>query len=170
MTPSEQAQKKKRRTVHSISFKEEDLKIIQLAAQQEGVSFASFLKYATLEYIKESLEYQRLVSSGEMDQGQKEKTATESMGALEETVKNTLLSMHESIQYQLRVIRWYAQHGLYYQFYYNQVVPAEDRESKAKLAKIRMDNASLDLAKELKKEDFQKIEQKNRESQYLNSI
>jgi hypothetical protein len=60
MTLPVQPQKKKRRTIHSISFKEDDLKIIQLAAQQEGISFAAFLKNATLEYIRESLEYQRL--------------------------------------------------------------------------------------------------------------
>ena len=117
MTSQEQSQKKKRRTVHSISFKDEDLKIIQLAAQQEGVSFASFLKYATLEYIKESLEYQRLVNSGAMNQEQKEKTVPEAMGVFEDTIKKTLLSMHESIKFQLRVIRWYAERGLYYQFY-----------------------------------------------------
>ena len=170
MTPQEQTPKKKRRTVHSISFKDEDLKIIQLAAQQEGVSFASFLKYATLEYIKESLEYQRLVSLGAMDPAQKEKTIPETMAAFEETIKNTLLSIHENLEFKLKVIMWYAQHGLYYQFYYNQVVPTEERNNKAKLAKIRMEDATIDLMRGLKKEDLQKIEQKFNETKYLNKI
>jgi len=153
MTSPEQAQKKKRRTVHSISFKDEDLKIIQLAAQQEGVSFASFLKFATLEYIKESLEYQRLVSSGAMSQEQKEKTTSEAMGALEDTIKKTLLSMHESIKFQLRVIRWYAERGLYYQFYYSNVTVPEERDERARLAKIRMDSVNSELVKLLDVDD-----------------
>jgi len=95
MTPENQIQNKNRRTVHSISFKDEDLKIIKLAAQQEGISFASFLKHATLEYIKESLEYQRLVDSGEMSKEQK--AGPEAFSAFEETIKNTLLSIHGSI-------------------------------------------------------------------------
>jgi len=161
MTPQEQAQKKKRRTVHSISFKDEDLKIIQLAAQQEGVSFASFLKYATLEYIKESLEYQRLVNSGAMSQEQKEKTVPEAMGVFEDTIKKTLLSMHESIKFQLRVIRWYAERGLYYQFYYSNVTVPEERDERATLAKIRMDTVNTELVKLLDIDDKKKVEQKN---------
>ena len=161
MTPQEQAQKKKRRTVHSISFKDEDLKIIQLAAQQEGVSFASFLKYATLEYIKESLEYQRLVNSGAMGQEQKEKTVPEAMGVFEDTIKKTLLSMHESIKFQLRVIRWYAERGLYYQFYYSNVTVPEERDERVRLAKIRMDSVNTELVKLLDIDDKKKVEQKN---------
>ena len=65
---------------------------------------------------------------------------------------------------------WYAQHGLYYQFYYNQVVPTEERNNKAKLAKIRMEDATIDLMRGLKKEDLQKIEQKFNETKYLNKI
>ena len=159
MTSPEQAQKKKRRTVHSISFKDEDLKIIQLAAQQEGVSFASFLKYATLEYIKESLEYQRLVNSGAMEQGQKEKSIPETMAAFEDTIKKTLLSMHENTQFQLKLIRWYAERGLYYQFYYSQVVPPEERDERTRLARIRMDNATAELVKKFDGDD---MEQKNK--------
>ena len=161
MTPPEQAPKKKRRSVHSISFKDEDLKIIQLAAQQEGVSFASFLKYATLEYIKESLEYQRLVNSGAMSQEQKEKTVPEAMGAFEDTIKKTLLSMHESIKFQLRVIRWYAERGLYYQFYYSNVTVPEERDERARLAKIRMDTVNTELVKLLDIDDKKKVESKN---------
>ena len=153
MTPQEQAQKKKRRTVHSISFKDEDLKIIQLAAQQEGVSFASFLKYATLEYIKESLEYQRLVNSGAMSQEQKDKTVPEAMGAFEDTIKKTLFSMHENIKFQLRVIRWYAERGLYYQFYYSNVTVPEERDERVRLAKIRMDSVNTELVKLLDSDD-----------------
>ena len=65
MTPPEQAPKKKRRTVHSISFKDEDLKIIQLAAQQEGVSFASFLKYATWSTSKSPLNISDWLNQGQ---------------------------------------------------------------------------------------------------------
>jgi len=161
MTPQEQTPKKKRRTVHSISFKDDDFKIIQLAAQQEGISFASFLKYATLEYIKESLEYQRLVKSGAMSQEQKEKTVPEAMGVFEDTIKKTLLSIHENIKFQLRVIRWYAERGLYYQFYYSQMTVPEERDERAKLAKIRMDSVTDELVKLLDSDDKKKIEPKN---------
>ena len=54
----------KNRTVHSISFKDDDLKIIKLAAEQEGVSFASFVKNAALAYIRQSLEYQPWLNPG----------------------------------------------------------------------------------------------------------
>ena len=161
MTPQEQTPKKKRRTVHSISFKDDDLKIIQLAAQQEGVSFASFLKYATLEYIKESLEYQRLVNSGAMSQEQKDKTVPEAMGVLEDTIKKTLLSMHENIKFQLRVVRWYAERGLYYQFYYSQMTLPEERDERATLAKIRMDSVTTELVKLLDIDDKNKVEPNN---------
>jgi len=147
--------------VHSISFKDEDLKIIQLAAQQEGVSFASFLKYATLEYIKESLEYQRLVNSGAMSQEQKDKTVPEAMGVLEDTIKKTLLSMHENIKFQLRVVRWYAERGLYYQFYYSQMTLPEERDERATLAKIRMDSVTTELVKLLDIDDKNKVEPNN---------
>ena len=104
MTLPVQPQKKKRRTIHSISFKEDDLKIIQLAAQQEGISFAAFLKNATLEYIRESLEYQRLEDSGGMSKEQK--AMPEAFSAFEDTIKGTLLSIHESINWKLKKIDW----------------------------------------------------------------
>ena len=136
MTPQEQIQKKKRRTVHSISFKDEDFKIINLAAQQEGISFASFLKNATLEYIRESLEYRRLVDSGGMSKEQK--GVSESFGAFEDTISNTLLSMNENINSKLRRIDWMLENSLYYQFYFNRLMPEEERVNMAKVAKQRM--------------------------------
>jgi len=147
MTFQEQMQKKKRRTVHSISFKDEDLKIIKLAAQQEGISFASFLKNATLEYIKESLEYQRLVDSGKLNGEQK--AMPEGLGSFEETIKNTLLSIHESIKWKLNRIELLAEHSIYYQFYFNPATPEEDKKNKVMLANQRMEVAMDCLKEEL---------------------
>ena len=142
MINQEQVQKKKRRTVHSISFKDEDLKIIKLAAQQEGISFASFLKHATLEYIKESLEYQRLVDSGQMSKVQKPTD-------FEDAIKSTLLSIYESITRKLKKIEWLTEHSIYYQFYFNPVTPEEEKENKVKLAKYRMKVAMDEMQSEL---------------------
>ena len=146
MTPQDQPQKKKRRTVHSISFKDEDFKIIKLAAQQEGISFASFLKNATLEYIKESLEYQRLVDSGGLNKDQK--AVSESFGAFEDTIKNTLLSMNENIGCRLKKIEWLVESVLYYQFYFNPATSEEERKNMAKLANHRMKICYEDRKKE----------------------
>jgi hypothetical protein len=88
----------------------------ELLSQQEGISFASFLKHATLEYIKESLEYQRLVDSGEMSKQQN--AVPEAFSSFEETINNTLLSMYESINRMLNKIEWLAENGIYYQFYF----------------------------------------------------
>jgi len=150
MLTQEQKQTKKRRTVHSISFKDEDVKIIKLAAQQEGISFASFLKHATLEYIKESLEYQRLVDSGEMSKEQK--AGPEAFSAFEETIKNTLLSMFESIDWRLKKIEWLTERSIYYQFYFNPATPEEDKNNKVTLANQRMKVAMDWLKKELGQE------------------
>jgi hypothetical protein len=136
MTLPVQLQKKKRRTIHSISFKEDDLKIIQLAAQQEGISFAAFLKNATLEYIRESLEYQRLEDSGGMSKEQK--AMPEAFSAFEDTIKGTLLSIHESINWKLKKIDWMLEHSLFYQFYFNRVMSEEERVNMAKVAQQRM--------------------------------
>ncbi len=136
MTPQDQPQKKKRRTVHSISFKDEDFKIIKLAAEQEGISFASFLKNATLEYIKESLEYQRLVDSGGLNKDQK--AVSESFGTFEDTIKNTLLSIHENINWKLKRIDWLLENSLYYQFYFNRLMTEEEQNNMAKVANQRM--------------------------------
>jgi len=147
MIPQEQAQSKKRRTVHSISFNDEDFKIIKLAAQQEGISFASFLKNATLEYIKESLEYQRLVDSGAMSKEQK--ATPEGFSAFEETIKNTLMSIHESIKLKLIRIEKLAENSIYYQFYFNPATPEEDKKNKFTLATQRMKVAMDWLEEEL---------------------
>ena len=100
-----------------------------------------------------------------MAQEQKEKTIPESMGVFEETIRNTLLSMHENIQYQLKMIKWYAERGLYYQFYYNMAVPGDEQENRMNLAKYRMDMATEGLKKLLGAEYNQGIEQKNKESE-----
>ena len=150
MTPQDQPEKKKRRTVHSISFKDEDFKIIKLAAEQEGISFATFLKNATLEYIKESLEYQRLVDSGGMNKEQK--PMPEAFGAFEDTIKNTLLSIHENINWKLKRIDWMLENSLYYQFYFNRVMPEEEQINMAKLANQRLKKAMERMKDEIKEE------------------
>ena len=96
-----------------------------------------------------------------MNQEQKEKTVPEAMGAFEDTIKKTLFSMHENIKFQLRVIRWYAERGLYYQFYYSNVTVPEERDERARLAKIRMDTVNTELVKLLDIDDKKKVEQKN---------
>ena len=96
-----------------------------------------------------------------MSQEQKEKTVPEAMGAFEDTIKKTLLSMHENIKFQLRVIRWYAERGLYYQFYYSQMTLPEERDERATLAKIRMDSVTTELVKLLDGDDKKKVEPKN---------
>ena len=168
MTPQEQPQKTKRRTVHSISFKDEDLKIIKLAAQQEGISFASFLKNATLEYIKESLEYQRLVDSGALKKEQK--AMLEAFGAFEETIRNTLLAMNENIKSRLRRIEWLAEHSIYYQFYFNGPTPEEDKKNKVTLANQRMEAAMDWLKEDLGGKNNQGIEQETKEPEQQENI
>ena len=148
MINQEQVQKKKRRTVHSISFKDEDLKIIKLAAQQEGISFASFLKHATLEYIKESLEYQRLVDSGQMSK--EAKADSGDLAAFEETIKNTLLEMYKNFKGKLERIEWLAENSIYYQFYFNPATPEEEKRNKALLANQRMKTLADRIKDELK--------------------
>lgn len=157
MNAQDQPYKKKRRTVHSISFNDDDLKIIKLAAQQEGLSFASFLKNATLEYIKESLEYQRLVDSGAIKEQQKDKAIPDAMGTFENTVKNTLLSIHEQTKAKLRRIEWLVENNLYYQFYYNRMVPDEELENTIKLATYRMKKTMERLKAEIGKEEDKRI-------------
>jgi hypothetical protein len=141
---------KKRRTVHSISFKDEDLKIIKLAAQQEGISFASFLKHATLEYIKESLEYQRLVDSGQMSK--EAKADSGDLAAFEETIKNTLLEMYKNFKGKLERIEWLAENSIYYQFYFNPATPEEEKRNKALLANQRMKTLADRIKDELRQE------------------
>jgi hypothetical protein len=89
-----------------------------------------------LEYIKESLEYKRLVDSGEMSKQQN--AVPEAFSTFEETINNTLLSMYESINKRLKKIEWLAENGIYYQFYFHPSTTEEEREGKSKLANERM--------------------------------
>ena len=122
--------------MHSISFKDEDFKIIKLAAQQEEISFASFLKRATLEHIKESLEYQRLLDSGQMKP--EDKPVSESINDFKEAVTQALLSINENNKATLKRIEAVLGKILYCQLYFNPVVPEEEQTERARLAKIRM--------------------------------
>src|SRR5580704_1129334 len=96
--------KKKRRSVHSISFKDDDLKIIKLAAQQEGISFASFLKNAALAYIRESLEYRRLVESGELKET--DKPIAEVIGDFKDTMGKTMMAINDNNSRRLKRMEW----------------------------------------------------------------
>src|ERR1700688_3711838 len=96
--------KKRRRTVHSISFKDDDLNIIKLAAEQEGVSFASFLKNAALAYIKESLQYQRLVESGELKDT--DKPIAEVINDFKDAIGKTMVSINDNNSRKLKRIEW----------------------------------------------------------------
>lgn len=87
--------------MHSISFKDDDLKIIKLAAQQEGVSFASFLKNATLAYIRESLEYKRLVESGELKET--DKPIAEVIGDFKDAIGQTMVTINDNNSSSLMV-------------------------------------------------------------------
>jgi hypothetical protein len=116
MTGQEQI-KEKRRTVHSISFKDDDLKIIKLAAQQEGVSFASFLKNAALTYIRESLEYQRLVESGELKET--DKPIAEVIGDFKDTMGKSMMAINDNNSRRLKRIEWLIEKIIFILFIFN---------------------------------------------------
>jgi len=137
MTNQEQI-KKKRRTVHSISFKDDDLNIIKLAAQQERVSFASFLKNATLAYIKQSLEYQRLVESGELKET--DKSIAEIINDFKDTIGQTMVSINENNNRKLKRIEWMIEEIIFILLVFNPPLAGSEEEKDAilKLANQRM--------------------------------
>ena len=122
---------KKRRTVHSISFKEEDRRIIELAAKQEGVSFASFLKNATLAYIRESLEYQRLVQSGELKET--DKPIAEVISDFKDAISSTMGVINENNSKRLRRIEWMIEEMIFIILYYNPPVDCSDEQTEARI-------------------------------------
>lgn len=128
---------KKRRSVHSISFKDEDLNIIKLAAQQEGVSFASFLKNATLAYIRESLEYQRLVDSGELKET--DKPIAEVISEFKDVIGKTIVSVNENHNERLRRMEWMLEQIVFILLVFNPPLAGSDEQKDAivKLAKTR---------------------------------
>lgn len=128
----------KRRTVHSISFKEEDRKIIELAAQQEGVSFASFLKNATLAYIRESLEYQRLVQSGELKET--DKPIAEVISDFKDAIGSSMVAINENNSKRLRRIEWMIEKTMFILLFYNPILDCSDEERSARteMSKIRV--------------------------------
>lgn len=128
----------KRRTVHSISFKEEDRKIIELAAQQEGVSFASFLKNATLAYIRESLEYQRLVQSGELKET--DKPIAEVISDFKDAIGSSIVAINENNSKRLRKIEWMIEKTMFILLFYNPILDCSDEERSARteMSKIRV--------------------------------
>ena len=129
---------KKRRTVHSISFKEEDRKIIELAAKQEGVSFASFLKNATLAYIRESLEYQRLVQSGELKET--DKPIAEVISDFKDAISSTMGAINENNSKRLRRIEWMIEKMMFINLFYNPILDCtdEERSARTEITKIRV--------------------------------
>jgi len=130
--------KKKRRSVHSISFKDDDLKIIKLAAQQEGVSFASFLKNATLAYIRESLEYRRLVESGELKET--DKPIAEVINDFKDAIGKTMVSINENNSRKLKRIEWMMEQIIFILLIFNPPLAGSDEEQDAivKLANKRV--------------------------------
>jgi len=129
MTTQMLVQKKKRRSVHSISFKDEDLNIIKLAAQQEGISFASFLKTATLSYIKESLEYQRLVDSGELKET--DKPITEVISDFKDAIGKTMISINEGNAERLKRMEWMLEQLVYLLLVFNPPLAGTEEEKQA---------------------------------------
>ena len=129
MTTQTLVQKKKRRSVHSISFKDEDLNIIKLAAQQEGISFASFLKMATLSYIRESLEYQRLVDSGELKET--DKSIAEVISDFKDAIGKTMVSMNENNSERLKRMEWILEQLIYLLLVFNPPLAGTDEEKQA---------------------------------------
>ena len=129
--------KKKRRSVHSISFKDDDLKIIKLAAQQEGVSFASFLKNATLAYIRESLEYQRLVESGELKET--DKPIAEVINDFKDAIGKTMVSINENNSRKLKRLEWMVEQIIFILLVFNPPLGGSEEEKDAilKLANRR---------------------------------
>src|ERR1700690_1829052 len=129
--------KKKRRSVHSISFKDDDLKIIKLAAQQEGVSFASFLKNATLAYIRESLEYQRLVESGELKES--DKPIAEVINDFKDAIGKTMVSINENNSRKLKRIEWVMEQIIFILLVFNPPLGGSEEQKDAilKLANRR---------------------------------
>jgi len=143
-----QETKKKRRSVHSISFKDEDLKIIKLAAQQEGVSFASFLKNATLAYIRESLEYQRLVESGELKET--DKPIAEVIGDFKDAIGKTMVSVNENNNRKLKRLEWMVEQIIYILLVFNPPLAGseEQKDAMLKLANKRTKNVLDDYKEE----------------------
>ena len=137
MTSQEQVPKKRRRTVHSISFNDEDRKIIQLAAQQEGVSFASFLKNATKAYIKESLEYQRLADTGELKET--DKPIAEVISDFKDAIGKTIVSVNDNNSEKLRKIQWMIETIIFILLLFNPPLSGPDEQVDAivKLANQR---------------------------------
>ncbi len=129
--------KKKRRSVHSISFKDDDLKIIKLAAQQEGVSFASFLKNATLAYIRESLEYQRLVESGELKET--DKPIAEVINDFKDAIGKTMVSINENNSRKIKRIEWVMEQIIFILLVFNPPLGGSEEQKDAilKLANRR---------------------------------
>ncbi len=140
--------KKKRRTVHSISFKDDDLKIIKLAAQQEGVSFASFLKNATLAYIRESLEYQRLVESGELKET--DKPIAEVINDFKDVIGKTMVSVNENDGRKLKRIEWMMEQIIFILLVFNPPLGGSEEQKDAilKLANKRTKNILDDYKEE----------------------
>ena len=131
MTTQEQI-KKRRRTVHSISFKDDDLNIIKLAAQQEGVSFASFLKNAALAYIRQSLEYQRLVESGELKET--DKPIAEVLGDFKDAIGQTMMAINDNNSKKLKRIEWMIEWVIYVLLYFNPPIEGGKEETSALIA------------------------------------
>jgi len=139
MTTQEQF-KKKRRTVHSISFKDDDLKIIKLAAEQEGVSFASFLKNAALAYIKESLQYQRSVKSGELKET--DKPIAEVINDFKDVIGKTMVAINDNNSRKLKRVEWMIEWVIYILLYFNPPAEGSDEQKDAvvKFTKQRVKN------------------------------
>jgi len=130
--------KKRRRTVHSISFKDDDLNIIKLAAEQEGVSFASFLKNATLAYISESLQYQRSVKSGELKET--DKPIAEIISDFKDAIGKTMVTINENNNRKLKRIEWMIEEVIFILLVFNPPLAGSEEEKDAilKLANQRM--------------------------------
>ena len=124
--------KKRRRTVHSISFKDDDFNIIRLAAEQEGISFASFIKNAALAYIKDSLEYQRLVASGKLKET--DKPIAEVIGDFKDAIGKTMASINDNNSKKLKRIEWMIEKVIYILLFFNPPMKGSDEETDAMVA------------------------------------
>ena len=128
----------KNNLVHSIRFDETTYNLIKAAASQEGMSFAKFLKSATVTYIQHSSAYQEILNSINPDDlDSAEKTFSDGITEIKEAMGKTIMVMNESLEKRLNLLEAIMRRGIYAQMYFAPELTAEQMVNAPELAKTR---------------------------------
>ena len=131
---------KTKNIVHSIRFDEATYNLIKAAASQEGMSFATFMKSATVTYIQNASAFQEILTSinpDDLDSAQK--TFSDSIHEVKESISSSVVGLKQSMEKRLNLIETILRRSIYAQFYFAPKLAEEEKSEATKRAKINME-------------------------------